>query len=76
MSVLRSSIENLHRSIMNLETAVSQAEENSVGQQRDMFSVAPSNENSTKTIDGSVIAKRLDNAISKVEELLKDGSNG
>lgn len=77
MSVVRSSIENLHSAIVKLENAVNVMEETRVGEQPDMFSVSPSNENgSDKVIDGSIIARRLDTAIERVEKLLRDGSNG
>ncbi|MFP4314332.1 MAG: hypothetical protein ACLFR0_08395 [Alphaproteobacteria bacterium] len=77
MSAVRSSLENLHNAIVKLESAVGIMEESRMGEQRDMFSIAPSNENGTqKILDGGVIASRLDNAIEKVEKLLKDGSNG
>lgn len=76
MSIVRSSIENLHSAIMRLESAVTNMEETRMGEQRDMFAAAPSNENASKSMDSSLIAKRLDNAIEKVEQLLRDGSNG
>lgn len=73
---MRSSIENLHKAIMRLEGAVTDMEETRLGEQRDMFAAPPSNENASKSMDNSLIAKRLDNAIEKVEQLLRDGSNG
>lgn len=77
MSPVRSSIENLHNAIMRLEGAVTEMEESRMGEQRDMFSAPASNENGNgKAMDNSLIASRLDNAIAKVEQLLKDGSNG
>lgn len=78
MSAVRSSIENLHNAIMRLDSALTDLEENRKGEQRDMFAAPASNENGSddNSADNSVIAKRLDNAIEKVEQLLKDGSNG
>ena len=75
MSVLRSSIENLHSKIVKLENAVVQLEGSMQGQQRDMFSAAPSNENGAQNVDKKAISVRLDSAIEKVEQLLKDGTS-
>ena len=73
MSALKSSMEHLHSRIIELEKVVGGLESALEGQQRDMFAAAPSNENNT--VDKAAINKRLDSAIEKVEQLLKDGTN-
>ncbi|MAE50250.1 MAG: hypothetical protein CMH27_00400 [Micavibrio sp.] len=71
MSTIRAALENLNSVIGTLEQSVDMMEQARKGEQRDMFA-APSNENGKNTIDKEAVAKRLDNAIEKVEKLLGD----
>ena len=73
MSVIMDALAKLDKAVGNLDGAIQGFEENVAGQQRDMFGAA-SNENEDDseghTIDGAVIAQRLDQAIEKVETIL------
>ena len=73
LSVIKQALAKLDTAVGKLDGATHGLEKNGVGQQSDMFN-APSNENENEhTIDGAVIAQRLDQAIEKVETILKDG---
>ncbi|MGH1398785.1 MAG: hypothetical protein ACRBCT_06180 [Alphaproteobacteria bacterium] len=80
MSAIMEALQRLDGSLQNLENTVTGFEhtvaQELAGQQRDMFGspiAAPSNEN--KKIDASIVAKRLDIAIEKVEEILSEAAS-
>ena len=71
VSSIRSALSRLDNAVSRLEGSIDGFEGALSGKQRDMF-VAPSNQNGS----GAAIAKRLDLAIEKVEELLEEGQGG
>ena len=75
MSSIRQALAKLEGSVSKLETSAVQLESSMAGQQRDMFGV-PIKKNGANgnghAIQGALFAKRLDQAIEKVEEILKD----
>ncbi len=80
MSAIKHALARLDDAVGKLDGATHGFEQIMAGQQRDMFG-APSNENAGDdanghTIDGAVIAQRLDQAIEKVETILKEGTEG
>lgn len=78
MSALQQALEKLNGSLNNLESSVTGLEHNLAGQQRDMFGhPAPSNENETNgaTIDAAAVAKSLDIAIERVEQVLSEAAS-
>ncbi len=78
MSALQKALEKLNGSLYNLETSVSGLENSMVGQQRDMFGAPIARESSANEnikLDPSIIAKRLDIAIDKVEKVLSDAAS-
>ncbi len=79
MSAIKHSLAKLDNAVGNLDGAVNGFERIMATRQDDMFGGA-SNENdgdgSGHTIDGAVIAQRLDQAIEKVETILKEGTEG
>ncbi len=77
MSAIRQALEQLNGSLQNLENSVGGFEQSMAGAQRDMFggpdvpAHQPSNQND---LDINLMAKRLDNAIDKVEEILSESA--
>ena len=73
MSAIKQALEHLNSSLQNLENSLSGFEKSLTGTQRDMFGgPPPSNENTCNGVDAAVVAKRLDIAIEKVEEILSE----
>lgn len=78
MSAIKHALNKLDSSIRRLEASMNGLEESMAGQQRDMFGQPASNQNKSKKngkANGAVIAQRLDQAIQRVESILKDGTN-
>ncbi len=80
MSVaIKNAVRNLGQSVGNLEGSLGSLEEALAGQQRDMFGgPANSNGSGNGVVNGNgaqaaIVAKRLDHAIEKVEQLLAEG---
>ena len=75
VTALKQALEKLNTSLVNLESCVSGLEDNLAGQQRDMFGghATASNEN-VNTIDAALVAKRLDIAIERVEQVLSEAA--
>jgi sugar-specific transcriptional regulator TrmB len=71
MSAIIQALEKLDFAVDKLEGRLDGLESTLKGQQRDMFA-APSNQNKTEA-NRKAIAKKLDQAISKVEKILKEG---
>lgn len=76
MPEIKHALTKLDSVVGKLEDSMEGFEEVLAGQQRDMFS-APSNQNASATggnmIDGAVVADKIDQAIEKVEAVLKEG---
>lgn len=76
MSAIRQSLIKLDAAVNSLENSLMTMEQSMTGQQRDMFgNVIKKNKNKSNGNDlqAAVIAKRLDQAIEKVEGLLSEG---
>ena len=73
MSQVTRALSRLGRVVTNLEGVASGLEASLSGQQRDMFAapVSASNTN-TSDIDKELVAKKLDLAIEKIEEILDE----
>ncbi|MCE7886150.1 MAG: hypothetical protein DYH13_01410 [Alphaproteobacteria bacterium PRO2] len=75
MSSVRQALAKLEKSVGKLESSAVQLETAMAGQQRDMFG-APLKKNGANgnghAIQGALFAKRLDQAIEQVEEILKE----
>jgi hypothetical protein len=73
VSALHAALENLQRSVRNLEKSVVVMEQARLGEQRDMFGKAL-NEADAKLgkVSTEIIAQRLDKAIEKVEGILME----
>ena len=69
MSPVKSALQKLEISVAGLERSL-------LDEQPDMFA-PPSNQNATKriapTIDTAIVGQKIDNAIDKVEALLREG---
>lgn len=76
MSAIKQALEHLNSSLQNLEYSISGWEESLSGTQRDMFAAPPPQQPSNENIDVSIVAKRLDIAIEKVEEILANEAAG
>lgn len=77
MSAIRQALAKLEGAVGKLEGSVVKLETSMAGQQRDMFG-APVKKNGNANgnghaIQGALFAKRLDQAIEKVEDLLREG---
>ena len=78
MSAIKHALAKLDDVVERLEGSMDGLEESLAGEQRDMFA-SPSNQNTSAkknghgSIDGAILAKRLDSAIKKVETILKEG---
>lgn len=79
MSSIRQALAKLEGAVGKLESSAVKLETSMAGQQRDMFG-APIKKNGSNgngnAMQGALFAKRLDQAIETVEEILKDGSHG
>ncbi|MGB0719523.1 MAG: hypothetical protein ACPGRX_03565 [Bdellovibrionales bacterium] len=80
MSAIEQALHRLDGSLNTLETALGGLERNLAehlsGQQRDMFGYPEASNQNIGGIDASVVAKRLDIAIEKVEEILSEAAAG
>jgi hypothetical protein len=77
VSAIKHALARLDSAISKLEGAAESYESSLTGAQRDMF-VAPAKPNGMKKqnghdLDSALMARRLDQAIEKVEAILKDG---
>ena len=72
MSALRQAIENLEDAVGKMENSVLSVEGSLTGEQRDMFSAPARKVAVAASLQGAVMAKRLDQAIEKVEQLLSE----
>ena len=75
MSAIRESLLKLDGAINNLEGSMGGLENSLAARQHDMFANMPSNENG-EPVTPKEVSMKLDLAIKKVEEILKDGTNG
>jgi hypothetical protein len=74
VSAIKHALAKLDGAVGKLESSLSGLEQKPAQEQRDMF-VAPSNENANgHVVDGTALAQRLDSAIGKVEEILKESA--
>jgi hypothetical protein len=75
VSAIKQALAKLERSVGKLESSAIQIESTLVGQQRDMFG-APIKKNGAngngQAIQGALFAKRLDQAIESIEDILKE----
>ncbi len=75
MSAIRQALAKLEGAVGKLEGSVVKLESNMAGQQRDMFG-APLKKSGANGnghgIQGALFAQRLDQAIEKVEDMLKE----
>ncbi len=72
MSVLRQAIENLEDAVGRLEGSVLSFEKDMTGEQHDMFTAPAKKVAAAASVQGAIIARRLDSAIEKVEQLLSE----
>lgn len=73
MSAVKQAMSKLDYVVAKLEGSVEGLEQTLAGQQRDMFSAPSASNGNGQHPQGAVMAQRLDNAIEKVEQLLKEG---
>ena len=79
MSAIKSALIKMNTAIDRLDGAVGGIEETLAGQQRDMFVSNNANQNggaatNGHAVDSAVLAQKLDSAIGKVEEILKESA--
>ncbi|MGB4106773.1 MAG: hypothetical protein WBK55_03135 [Alphaproteobacteria bacterium] len=77
---MRQALAKLEGAVGKLESSAVKLETTMAGQQRDMFGDNAAKKNGSNgngnAMQGALFAKRLDQAIETVEEILKDGSHG
>lgn len=71
MSDVMRALSRLGKVVRNLEGSVDHLESSLSGEQRDMFSAPPANTNASD-IDKDKVVKKLDLAISKIEDILEE----
>jgi len=78
MSAILEALQRLDESLTNLDNVVTHHEgvvaQELAGQQRDMFGAPTEASNQNTKIDASIVARRLDLAIEKVEEILSEAA--
>ncbi len=76
MSAVRQAIARLNHALDNLEGSVGHIEQALTGKQRDMFSAPaqkPERVANSNVINADLVAQKLDDAIGRIEQALKEG---
>ncbi len=73
MSAVQQALSKLTNAIGSLETSLDTFEGNLKGKQRDMFA-APAKPAKVANMNSELVAEKLDNAIAKIEAVLKEAN--